>query len=142
MSKMKQVFGILLFSGLVSGYALAAQEVESEAGSVKARIAAVDQTCMSGDKCAAAPAAPVAAGPRTGKEVFETVCHTCHATGLMGAPKFGTAADWAPRAAKGLDTLYTSALGGFNSMPPKGTCASCSDDEIKGAVKYMVDGSK
>ncbi len=139
MSKMKQVFGILLFSGLVSGYALAAQD---DADSINARIAAVDQTCMSGDECAAAPAAPAAAGPRTGKEVFDTVCHTCHATGLMGAPKMGTAADWAPRAAKGLETLYTHALGGFNSMPPKGTCGNCSDEEIHGAVDYMVNGSK
>ena len=121
MSKMKQVFGILLFSGLVSGYALAAQEAATDADSINARIAAVDQTCMSGDECAAAPAAPAAAGPRTGKEVFDTVCHTCHATGLMGAPKVGTAADWAP---------------------PKGTCGNCSDDEIKGAVKFMVDSSK
>jgi cytochrome c5 len=61
---------------------------------------------------------------------------------LLGSPKFGSAADWAPRAAKGLDTLYTHALGGFNSMPPKGTCAACSDDEIKAAVKYMVENSK
>ncbi len=142
MSKMKQVFGILLFSGLMAGYTLAADDAASGADAIKARIAPVDQTCMSGDKCAAAPAAPVAAGPRSGKDVFDTVCHTCHAVGLMGAPKFGNAGDWAPRAAKGLETLYTHALGGFNSMPPKGTCATCSDDEIKGAVKYMVDGSK
>jgi cytochrome c5 len=70
------------------------------------------------------------------------VCTNCHGTGVLGAPKFGTAADWAPRVAKGMDTLYTHAIAGFNSMPPKGTCAACSDDEIKGAVKYMVDGSK
>lgn len=109
---------------------------------VKERIAPVGKTCMSGDACAAAPAAPAAAGPRTGKELFGAVCTNCHGTGVLGAPKFGNAADWGPRAAKGLDTLYAHALGGFNSMPPKGTCAACSDDEIKGAVKYMVESSK
>ena len=110
--------------------------------SVKERIAPVGKTCMSGESCAAAPAAPASAGPKSGKELYSTVCTTCHGTGVLNAPKFGNAGDWAPRIAKGLDTLYTHAIGGFNSMPPKGTCAACSDDEIKGAVKYMVDSSK
>ena len=60
----------------------------------------------------------------------------------MGSPKFGVAADWAPRIAKGLETLNTHAIAGFNAMPAKGTCAACTDAEIKAAVKYMVDGSK
>lgn len=109
---------------------------------VKERIAPVGKTCMSGEPCAAAPAAPASAGPKSGKDLYTSVCATCHGTGVLGAPKFGNAADWGPRAAKGLDTLYTHALGGFNSMPPKGTCAACTDDEIKGAVKYMVENSK
>jgi cytochrome c5 len=41
-----------------------------------------------------------------------------------------------------MEGLFEHAIKGFNSMPPKGTCADCSDDEIKGAVKYMVDKSK
>ena len=119
-----------------------ANSEDKAADTVKERIAPVGKVCMSGDACAAAPAAPASAGPRSGKDVFSTVCTTCHATGLLSAPKFGNAADWGPRAAKGIETLYTHALGGFNAMPPKGTCANCSDDEIKAAVKYMVDGSK
>ncbi len=136
MSHMKKLFGILFVAGLVAGSAIASDE------EVGARIAPVGDTCMQGDKCAAAPAPAAAAGPKTGKAVFEGFCTTCHTAGLMGAPKLGAAADWAPRAAKGKDTLYTHALGGFNSMPPKGMCAACSDDEIKGAVDYMLDGSK
>lgn len=112
------------------------------ADTVKERIAPVGKTCLSGEPCAAAPAAPASAGPKSGKDLYGSVCTNCHGTGVLGAPKFGNAGDWAPRAAKGLETLYTHALGGFNSMPPKGTCAACTDDEIKGAVKYMVDNSK
>lgn len=109
---------------------------------VKDRIAPVGKVCMSGEPCAAAPAAPASAGPKSGKDLYGSVCATCHGTGVLSAPKFGNAGDWGPRAAKGLETLYTHAINGFNAMPPKGTCAACSDDEIKGAVKYMVDGSK
>ena len=114
----------------------------NSADAMKERLAPVGKTCMSGESCAAAPAAPASAGPKSGKEVFSTTCTNCHSTGLLGSPKFGNAADWAPRAAKGLDTLFTHALGGFNSMPPRGTCAACSDDEVKAAVKYMVESSK
>ena len=138
---MKKVVGILVVASLaaVSG---AAFSEEKAADNIKERIAPIGKTCMSGEACAAAPTAPASGGPKSGKELFSTVCTTCHGTGVMGAPKFGNAADWGPRAAKGLDTLYTHALGGFNSMPPKGTCASCTDDEIKGAVRYMVESSK
>jgi cytochrome c5 len=138
---MKKLLGLFAVAGLLAVSGVAFSETKS-VDTVKERIAPVGKTCMSGEPCAAAPAAPASAGPRSGKELFGAVCTTCHGTGVMGAPKFGDKGDWAPRAAKGLDTLYTHALGGFNSMPPKGTCAACTDDEIKGAVKYMVESSK
>ncbi|MGV8836965.1 c-type cytochrome [Cellvibrio sp.] len=133
---MKKLFGILLMTAMVSGTAVANDD------EVQARIAPVGSTCMQGDECAAAPAPAAAAGPKSGKDVYAGFCTTCHSAGVMGAPKYGTAADWAPRAAKGKDILYTHAIGGFNAMPPKGMCAACSDDEIKSAVDYMIDGSK
>src|SRR3954468_21025816 len=138
---MKKLVGILMVASVVAVSGVAYSETKA-ADTVKDRIAPVGKICMSGEPCAAAPAAPAGSGPKTGKELYSTVCTTCHGTGVLNAPKFGNAADWGPRAAKGLETLYTHALGGFNSMPPKGTCAACSDDEIKGAVKYMVDSSK
>lgn len=136
MIQMKKLFGILFVAGLMAGSAMASDD------EVKARIAPVGASCMSGDDCAAAPAPAAAAGPKSGKEVVGSFCTTCHGAGVMGAPKVGAAADWAPRAAKGLDTLYSHAIGGFNSMPAKGMCAACSDDEIKAAVDYMVENSK
>lgn len=141
MSLMKKLVGMLMVAGLVTVSGVAYSESKA-ADTIKDRIAPVGKVCMSGEPCAAAPAAPASAGPKSGKDLYSTVCTTCHASGVLGAPKFGNAAEWAPRTAKGLETLYTHAIGGFNSMPAKGTCAACSDDEIKGAVKYMVDGSK
>lgn len=136
-SPMKKLFGVLLVAGLVAGPAVAKSEDD-----VKARTAPVGSTCMSGEECAAAPAPAAAAGPKSGKDVYTGFCTTCHGAGLMGAPKFGTAADWAPRVAKGKETLYTHAIQGFNAMPPKGMCAACSDEEIKGAVDHMLENSK
>lgn len=120
---------------LVSVVTFAANEEIAE------RISPVGSLCMAGDSCAAAVVS-VAAGPRSGAEVYNTKCMACHATGAAGAPKLGDAAAWGPRAAKGSDTLYNHALNGFNGMPAMGLCMDCSEDEIKAAVDYMVDGSK
>jgi cytochrome c5 len=38
--------------------------------------------------------------------------------------------------------LLHSAINGKNAMPPRGTCATCSDDELKAAIEYMVSQSK
>ena len=85
---------------------------------------------------AARDAAPRAA--RTGSEVYTAACTACHATGAAGAPVTGDNAAWAPRAAQGMDTLMTHTIQGFNAMPPKGTCADCSDEELRNAVLYML----
>jgi len=82
------------------------------------------------------------AADRAGDQVFGAICTACHSSGVMGAPRFGSLADWGPRIAHGKPTLYKHALGGFNSMPPKGGCTTCSDKEIKNAVDYMVKNAK
>lgn len=85
---------------------------------------------------AAAPAA--AAGPRSGQDVYNASCMACHSTGVANAPKVGDKAAWSARAAKGVDGLLATAISGLNAMPPKGTCAACSDDELKGAIEYIL----
>lgn len=84
----------------------------------------------------AAPAA--AAGPKDGATVFNSVCGACHNTGAAGAPKVDDKAAWAPRVAQGKEALYKSAIGGKGAMPAKGGAADLSDDEIKGAVDYVL----
>jgi cytochrome c5 len=79
--------------------------------------------------------------PAKGKEIYNTVCQACHATGAAGAPKFGDKAAWAPRIGKGLDELVASATKGLNAMPPKGGYSG-SDAEFRAAVEYMVNASK
>ena len=81
-------------------------------------------------------------GVKDGKTVYNTVCAGCHGAGVLGAPKFGDKAAWAPRIAQGMPTLVNHAINGIRSMPPRGGAASLSDDEVKAGVQYMVDGSK
>ncbi len=76
--------------------------------------------------------------PIDGKSVFTNSCNACHGTGLLGSPKLGDKAAWAPRIAKGVATLDDHALHGFNQMPAKGGNAGLPDEAVKNAVEYMV----
>lgn len=92
---------------------------------------------------AAAPAAPAAPAAKQvpGEATYKQYCITCHGTGLAGAPKFQTA-DWKPRLDKqGIDGLVQTAIKGLNAMPPKGTCSTCSDADLKDAIQYMLPKS-
>ena len=78
------------------------------------------------------------ASMKTGEQVFAAQCTTCHTAGLLGAPKFGDAAAWAPRIKTGFDALLHSALGGKGQMPPQGG-GDFSDFEVARAVVYMAN---
>ncbi len=84
----------------------------------------------------------VLAGPGAyadGKAVYEKNCALCHGSGLAGAPKFGNAAEWAPRVKAGVAKLYASALNGTpKGMPGKGGNLALSEAEVKSAVDYLV----
>ena len=75
---------------------------------------------------------------KTGQQVFEAQCTTCHGPGLLGAPKFGDAAAWGPRIAKGYDALLQSAVHGKGNMPAQGG-GDFSDYEIGLGLVYMAD---
>jgi cytochrome c5 len=79
---------------------------------------------------------PKPSGP-PGKNVYDNYCAGCHTTGAGGAPKYGDAFSWNAVMKKGNDKVYENALKGFGGMPAKGTCLSCSTDDIKQAVDYM-----
>lgn len=93
----------------------------------------------------ASQAGQAGANADPGKTLFQGVCIACHGQGVAGAPKFGDKTAWAPRIKEGLDTLYQHALHGFHgnsgTMPPKGG-SNASDDDVKAAVRYMVNAAK
>lgn len=85
-------------------------------------------------------------GSGLGEQRYHKTCFACHEQGVAGAPKFGDKEMWAPRIAQGKETLFTHALNGFQGksgfMPPRGTCADCTDEEIKKTVEFMMEKAK
>ena len=121
--------------------AAAAPPAETPALAPAAAVAPAATPTPAPAPAAAAPvAAPAAGGDAVGKKTYDTVCFVCHMAGVSNAPKLGDKAAWEPRIAKGMDTLLQSSINGIpgTAMPPRGTCAACSDDDLKAAVQYMV----
>lgn len=136
----------------VAGHTQAVQVYSDPAyvATVQERTAPFAREAIAGqDNSALNIQAPAGAGPSValpvptnGKDLFVQVCSTCHGPGLVGAPKAGDKAAWAPAIAEGKPTLYQHALNGFTgktgTMPPKGGRTDLSDALIKQGVDYML----
>lgn len=122
----------------------------STAPSVAERIKPVGQISVVSAETQPQPekkAAAAAATPsRNGQQVYQASCVVCHGAGIAGAPKLEDKGQWAKRTAKGVDTLYASAVNGMQGsagmMPAKGGNPALSDAEVKAAVDYMLARSK
>ena len=142
MSKCKIL--VFLVSIMISGLAFASADDIAE------RIKRVGDVCLEGAECLSETVSPmvaapmvVAAGGASVESNFNKSCATCHNAGVAGAPKYADAAAWAPRIAKGMDVLYASTINGLPpAMPQKGMCFSCSDDDLRALVDYMVAAAK
>lgn len=79
---------------------------------------------------------------KRGREVYVSACVICHQDNVMGAPPIGDGAGWYKRLkASGLTGLYRHAIRGYNSMPVKGACVTCSDNDIIAASDYILNKS-
>lgn len=75
-------------------------------------------------------------------EVYEQYCSACHASGTLGAPVIDDEEDWGQRLEdKGMETLVSHAINGFNQMPARGGNPDLSDEEIEKTVSYMLEES-
>jgi glucose/arabinose dehydrogenase/cytochrome c5 len=79
---------------------------------------------------------------RPGKMLYSTACGSCHSSGQALIPQLNDASAWPERLAQGDAVLYAHAIDGYRGMPPKGLCDSCSDEEIRLAVDYMLEQIK
>lgn len=130
----------LTLAGSTAAWALS----DKQRAAIEARIAPVGEVCLLGDSSCGGAVAVANAAPRSGEEVYNAACIACHSSGAGGAPIVGDIAAWQPRIAVGMAALYDSGVNGVpgTSMMAKGGCMSCSDEEINGAVDFMVAGSQ
>lgn len=79
---------------------------------------------------------------RTGREVVETTCAACHASGKDGAPLIGDLAAWTKRAQNGFGKLMVHAIVGTGKMPAHVGQSNLSDLEISRAIAFMSSGGR
>ncbi|CCK77910.1 Cytochrome c5 [Oleispira antarctica RB-8] len=129
---------MLFVATLVMAQANAATDAmtDAQAEKIRDRIKPIAEVCVQGDDCGG-PVIAASTGPRSGEEVFNGTCTSCHTAGIAGAPKKGDVAAWDKRLSKGLAETLAVAKKGLNAMPAKGLCMDCSDDELTAAIKFM-----
>ncbi len=143
------------------GHLIVAGDPEAAAEAEAATKAAADQAAKVAE--AAQAAAPQAAAPAespaaeaspagdagasgasfdlaAGEKVYNGTCGVCHNSGVAGAPKHGDAKAWKPRIEQGVAVLDKHAIEGIRAMPPRGGNGKLTDDELRNAVAYMIDG--
>jgi cytochrome c5 len=143
LKKLSYLLAAGMAAATLSGAVLAADDMSTEAIAERIPCRPGLYRQGSGRHCDRRRACGGSLRPRDGETVFKGACFACHDTGAAGAPKRGDKAAWEPRIAQGFDTLRKHAIEGFTGkagmMPPRGTCATCSDEEIENAIHYMID---
>ena len=89
----------------------------------------------------AAPRPPVNA-PHPGKQYYDIVCSGCHDSGATGAPILGDYARWKPIIEQPMELTRERVMKGYNAMPERGLCHSCSDGGLMQMVDYMFEEAK
>ena len=97
----------------------------------------VEASEVKAEEVSAAAAEPEVLAADAGAALYEKQCKVCHEKGLLAAPLFGNKEAWAPRIAKGIDTLHIHSAKGFNKMPAQAS-AEVSEAQVHAAVDYMV----
>ncbi|MEM8660934.1 MAG: c-type cytochrome [Pseudomonadota bacterium] len=140
---MRIILGLLAASVCIG--AMAVELSDAQRAAIEERIAPVGKVCLVGDTdCGGGGAMAVAAGPRSGQEVYDAACMACHTSGVAGAPMLGDVDAWAPRIAEGIAALHDAGVNGIpgTGMIAKGGCMDCSDEEVIAAVDYMIESSQ
>src|ERR1700694_448818 len=112
---------MLFFFALVAHHHDISQQVQQHrsaplatGSSVAERIKPVGQLSVASAETQREPVTnAVAPSPgRDGQQVYQATCVVCHGAGIAGAPKVADKGQWAKRIAKGVGTLYASAVNG------------------------------
>jgi cytochrome c5 len=110
-----------------------------EAGRQEAQAAMAQAETDDGEAAGAAGQEQLAfGGTMDGETIYNNACQACHMAGAAGAPQL-VAEQWTDRLDKGMDTLVSHAINGFNAMPAKGGRMDLSDAQVRVSVEYMVE---
>lgn len=111
------------------------------ASEIRDRLQPFGAVCRAGEPCGGVATISLSTGGAalSGQQIYDQYCFVCHATGVGDAPLFGDLEQWQPRIDKGIEVLVTTSLEGLKLMPPMGSCMSCSEDEMRDVVQYMID---
>jgi cytochrome c5 len=83
--------------------------------------------------------------PDAGRKIFKEFCVACHAQNptidMRTAPKIGDRKAWEARKKMGLDALMKYTISGIGTMPARGGCFECSDEQLRKTVEYILKNS-
>ena len=75
-----------------------------------------------------------------GEAIYVQYCASCHNAGVAEAPVLGDKEQWSWRLNKSEEELLQRTIEGIPpGMPKKGLCLSCTDEQLKDAIDYMVE---
>ena len=75
-------------------------------------------------------------------QLYADSCKACHTVADSGAPLVHDHDAWDPRWQKGLPTLVTHAITGFQAMPAGGQCSACTREDYEKLIRFMADEDK
>ena len=81
-----------------------------------------------------------------GKRTYDKICFACHKDGVAGAAAITNKKRWQENADKGLNTLLKHIKAGivngkYGTMPARGGCTDCTDQDLHDAILYMIHES-
>lgn len=76
---------------------------------------------------------------RPGEAIYKLVCAGCHDTGAAGAQRLDQPERWNPVLSKPREAVYENVIRGINSMPARGLCDSCTDEQLRQTTDYMIE---
>lgn len=128
--------------GKVAGATTEASVADAAEPAIEAAVAAVAEEANEAATEPAADAAPMevaaAASEFDAAGAYQMSCNACHGTGAAGAPMLGDSGAWETRMEKGMEALMSNVINGVGAMPARGICMTCSDDDLRAIVNYML----
>lgn len=70
---------------------------------------------------------------------YSFICAGCHDTGAGGAPLLSEPTQWQEVLTRSKSEIYRNTFEGKGSMPERGLCHICSDEQLRGLVDFMLE---